>query len=692
MNQSPLARFFTLISQRNDVLLAVFLVSVIFMMIMPLPTWLVDVLIAANMSIAVTLLMLAVYIQSPLELSVFPGILLATTLFRLALSITTTRLILLEADAGKIVEAFGNFVVGGNLVVGGVIFLILTVVQFLVITKGSERVAEVSARFSLDSMPGKQMSIDGDMRAGVIDQEEATQLRSMVQRESQLYGSMDGAMKFVKGDAIAGLVITAVNIIGGIAIGMGQLGLSGSEALHIYSILTIGDGLVAQIPSLFISITAGFIVTRVKSEDKLNLGNDMGQQLTGHPKALMIGGILLAGFAFIPGFPTLAFLAIAGIIGGSGFYLTKRAQSGEGAGLAAGGKSDDIPEMTVETDTNDLQSITAPLILDIDASCKDYLAVAQLNEQLKRVRHALYMDLGVPFPGIHLRYNAGLKERQYQILLQEIPVAEGILPIDHLIVREAADDLDILAIPHENPEECTIPGKVIWVEKESQARLEEAGIHAMDTAESVCFHLSYVLKRYAGDFIGIQETRQIIENMEKEFGELVKEVQRLLPLQKITDIFQRLVTEDISIRSLRCIFESLVEWAQKEKDTILLTEYVRGALNRQISYKYSNDTNILSAYLLTQDLEETVRAGIRQTSSGAYLALEPAESKEIIDQIQKNVGDITSVVHKPVLVVSLDIRRYIRKLVERDFYDLAVLSFQELTQDINVQPLARVGE
>ncbi|WDE08601.1 type III secretion system export apparatus subunit SctV [Thalassomonas viridans] len=691
MKQSPLSRIFTLISQRNDVLLAVFLVSVIFMMIMPMPTWLVDVLIATNMSIAVTLLMLAVYVQSPLELSVFPGILLATTLFRLALSITTTRLILLEADAGKIVEAFGNFVVGGNLVVGAVIFLILTIVQFLVITKGSERVAEVSARFSLDSMPGKQMSIDGDMRAGVIDQQQATKLRSVVQRESQLYGSMDGAMKFVKGDAIAGLVIVAVNILGGIAIGMGQKGMTGSEALHIYSILTIGDGLVAQIPSLFISITAGFIVTRVKPEDKLNLGNDMGRQLTGHPKALMIGGSLLAGFAFIPGFPTLAFLVLACIIGGSGFYLAKRNPTDD-TPAGKNSEGDIIPEMTTEGDSDDLQSITAPLILDIDAGCKEFLTVARLNEQLKRVRHALYMDLGVPFPGIHLRYNAGLNDRQYQILLQEIPVAEGILPLDHVIVREASEDLDILAVPYESPENCTIPGKVIWVENQYQSQLEQAGIYAMDPVETVCFHLSYVLKRYAADFIGIQETRQIIENMEKDFAELVKEVQRLLPLQKITDIFQRLVAEDISIRSLRCIFEALVEWAQKEKDTILLTEYVRGALSRQISYKYSNDTNIMSAYLLTQDLEETVRSGIRQTSAGAYLALEPDESKGILDQIQKNVGDINNVLHKPVLVVSLDIRRYIRKLIERDFYDLAVLSFQELTQDINVQPLARIGE
>ncbi len=686
-------RFIQVIQGRNDILLAVFLVAIIFMMILPLPTILVDTLIAVNMSIAVILLMLAVYIKTPLELSAFPAILLATTLFRLALSITTTRLILLEADAGDIVYTFGNFVVGGNLVVGGVIFLILTIVQFLVITKGSERVAEVSARFSLDSMPGKQMSIDGDMRAGVIDQNEATQRRSIVEKESQLYGSMDGAMKFVKGDAIAGLIITFVNILGGITIGITQKGMSAGDALGVYSILTIGDGLVAQIPALFISITAGFIVTRVTSEKSSNLGNDIGSQVTHHPKALMIGGCLLFGFALIPGFPSMIFIMLSAVIGGAGYYLNKKM-----AAPKPSNQEDDIPtsvlshhnERSEDAIDHDDFSITAPLILDVAASAREGVDLKDLNKQLKNVRRALYMDLGVPFPGIHLRFNENLQGEQYKFLLNEVPVAEGILATDHLLVLEEEDQLMMQAIEYEN-RASSIPGNPLWVPCEHRSLLQENEIDYMDGTKALCYHLSYVLKRYAEEFLGIQECREIVTKMEGEYGELVKETQRLLPLQKIAEILQRLVSEDISIRNLRSIFEALVEWGQKEKDTILLTEYVRNNLNRQISYKYSNGQNILPAYLLEQDLEEKIRGGIRQTSSGSYLALDPSFTSELVEHIKTSVGDIQRIQHKPVMIVSMDIRRYVRKLLELEVYDLSVISFQELARDINIQSLGRLG-
>ncbi|AZZ91046.1 EscV/YscV/HrcV family type III secretion system export apparatus protein [Hahella sp. KA22] len=678
------------LSQRNDVVLAIFLVGIIFMMILPMPTMLVDVMIALNMGVSVILLMLALYIKSPLDFSVFPSMLLITTMFRLALSITTTRLILLQADAGQIVYTFGNFVVGGNLVVGGVIFLILTIVQFLVITKGSERVAEVSARFSLDSMPGKQMSIDGDMRAGVIDMDEARIRRAKVEKESQLYGSMDGAMKFVKGDAIAGLIITAVNILGGILVGVTQNGLSAGDAAAIYSVLTIGDGLVAQIPALFISITAGFIVTRVSTDESENLGRDIGGQIGAQPKALFIGGALLLGFAMIPGFPTMTFLVLAGLISSVGFIMSRKAKHSET-------DDDDIPAMAAagqtraqsKTPEKDDFSPTVPLLLDVAASCQQMLKPSELNAELYRVRRALYLDLGVPFPGIHLRFNESMKDGEYTILMHEVPVAQGRLPADKVVVLQDQEQLDILGIPHQQGE-LAMSANPYWVEKTHAPAMENAGIEYLDAPRLLIYHLSFILKRYASEFIGLQECRYLLDQMEGQYGDLVKEVQRVVPIQRIAEILQRLVSEDISIRNLRAIMEALVEWGQKEKDTVLLTEYVRKSLSRYISYKFCNGQNVLPAYMLDQDLEESIRGGIRQTSSGAYLALDPDTTQNFINELHREVGDLDALPHKPVLLVSMDIRRYVRKMIERDFFELCVLSYQELTQDITVQPISRI--
>ena len=418
------------------------LLAIVFMMILPLPTALVDVLIGANMSIAVVLLMLAIYITSPLEFSAFPAVLLITTLFRLSLSITTTRLILLQGDAGQIVSTFGNFVVGGNLVVGIVVFLIITIVQFMVITKGSERVAEVSARFSLDAMPGKQMSIDGDMRAGAIDVNEARHRRSLIEKESQMYGSMDGAMKFVKGDSIAGLIIIVVNILGGVMIGVTQKGMSAGEALELFSVLTVGDGLVSQIPALFIAITAGIIVTRVSNEESNDLGSDIGGQVIAQPRALLIGGVLLVLFALIPGFPKVTFLVLALVVGGGGFFLfyqqKKQSESDQSdlSSFVAQGAGSPAAKPTVSRNSKgklgeqEEFAMTVPLLIDLDSRLQESLEAVALNDELARVRRALYLDLGVPFPGIHLRFNEAMKDSEYLIQLQEVPVARGRIESD----------------------------------------------------------------------------------------------------------------------------------------------------------------------------------------------------------------------------------------------------------------------
>ncbi|HBO4262868.1 TPA: SctV family type III secretion system export apparatus subunit PcrD [Pseudomonas aeruginosa] len=694
------------VGERKDILLVVLLLAVVFMMVLPLPPLLLDILIAVNITISVVLLMMSVYIGSPLQFSVFPAVLLITTLFRLALSVSTTRMILLQADAGQIVNTFGSFVVGGNLVVGIIIFLIITIVQFLVITKGAERVAEVSARFSLDAMPGKQMSIDGDMRAGVIDVNEARARRAVIEKESQMFGSMDGAMKFVKGDAIAGLIIIVVNILGGIAIGVTQKGLSTADALQLYAVLTVGDGMVSQVPALLIAITAGIIVTRVSSDESADLGSDIGEQVVAQPKALLIGGLLLVLFGLIPGFPTLTFLALALLVGGGGYFMLwrQRAQASAGSrdlpallaqgagapsakarGKAGGGK----PKAGRLAEQEEF-ALTVPLLIDVDASLQERLEAMSLNEELVRVRRALYLDFGVPFPGIHLRFNEAMGDGEYLVQLQEVPVARGCLRPGWLLARERAAQLELLAVPHE-PAELQVPGEeASWVEQAHQDRLERSGCACLGLEQVLTWHLSHVLREYAEDFIGIQETRYLLEQMEQGYGELVKEAQRIVPLQRMTEILQRLVGEDISIRNMRAILEAMVEWGQKEKDVVQLTEYIRSSLKRYICYKYSSGNNILPAYLLDQAVEEQIRGGIRQTSAGSYLALDPAITQAFLERVRQTVGDLAQMQNRPVLIVSMDIRRYVRKLVESDYAGLPVLSYQELTQQINIQPLGRI--
>lgn len=694
-----LQAFLIKITGRSDLMVAVLVVSVIFMMILPLPTEVIDVLVGSNMGISVILLMLAIYIGSPLEFSAFPAVLLLTTLFRLALSISITRLILLQADAGQIVSTFGNFVVAGNLIVGAVIFLIITIVQFLVITKGAERVAEVSARFSLDAMPGKQMSIDGDMRAGVIDVDEARRRRQMVEKESQLYGSMDGAMKFVKGDAIAGLIIIVVNIIGGLSIGVFQRGMELEKALHTYSILTIGDGLVAQIPALLIAITAGIIVTRVSTGGRDDLGKEISGQITGQPRALFVGGMLLVGFSMVPGFPVITFLALALVVGGGGF-LMMRFQKREAERLASE-DSNTLPAMAAsgqrpsrsKLSEQEEFTFSVPLLIDVDASMQDHVDSQSLNEELLKVRRALYLDLGVPFPGIYLRFNEQLlaSDKQYVVLMQEIPVVEGLLRPGYVLYADKPEQLELLNIAVEKGDEFLPNLPSLWVQETHSESMNKVGLSFLTTPQILTFHLSYVLKKYAEDFVGIQETRYILEQMEERFGELVKETQRVLPIHTITEVLQRLVAEDVSIRNMRLVLESLVEWGQKEKDVVLLTEYVRGSLKRYISYKFSNGQNILPAYLLDQGLEETIRGAIRQTSSGSYLTLDSGVTRELVARIKQAVGDISNRPHKPVLLTSMDIRRYVRRIIEMDVYDLSVLSYEELTQEITIQPMDKIS-
>lgn len=685
------------IVKRNDLVLATLIVCIIFMMILPLPTWLIDALIAMNMCISAILLMVAMYLPNPLAFSAFPSVLLITTLFRLAIGIATTRLILLNGDAGHIVYTFGNFVVGGNLVVGLVVFLILTIVQFVVITKGSERVAEVAARFSLDAMPGKQMSIDGDMRAGVIDMDEARRRRGIVEKESQLYGAMDGAMKFVKGDAIAGLIIVAVNLLGGVLIGVIQRSMTAGDAVKVYSILTIGDGLIAQIPALFVSICAGMIVTRVNSAEggPSNVGSDIGSQLLAQPKAFMIGAVVMLGFALIPGMPSLTFLLLSFVVGLVGYTFFR----GERQVVdPKTGKVTTVPAIVSGAQTSksdkdadaDKFAPTVPLLVDMHAGLEKAFSSTILNEELVKIRRALFEDLGIIFPGINLRFTQQIPAEAYTIMVAEIPVSQGRLRADYLLVRESPENLTALSIPFESDKKFLPNIPTLWTPADLKVALSNAGLSFLEPTQVLSYHIALVLKKYASEFIGIQETRIILTDTEARFPELAKEVQRVLPIHKIAEILQRLVGEEVSVRNIRSVMEALIEWGQKEKDSVMLTEYVRVALKRHISHRHSSGQNILPAYLLAPAVEDTVRGAVRQTSGGSYLALEPAISRKLLENIKATVGDLSLSMQKPVLLTSMDIRRYLRKMIEQDLYELPVLSYQELTQEINIQPLGRV--
>lgn len=686
---------------RQDIILAVFVVSVIFMMIVPLPTALVDVLIGLNMSISVVLLMVAVYLRSPLDFASFPGVLLITTLFRLSISISTTRLILLEGDAGHIIQAFGEFVVGGNLVVGLVIFLILTIVNFVVITKGAERVAEVGARFSLDAMPGKQLSIDADLRNGAITQSEAKKLRAAVAQESKLFGSMDGAMKFVKGDAIASIIIVFVNLLGGLTIGVLQRGLSAGDALATYAVLSIGDGLIAQIPALFIAICAGVIVTRVSDDSgDSDLAADIGSQVMKEPKALMIGAVMLIVFALIPGFPTTTFLALALLLGSPSIisYVAKRKSLHKEhvvnhkpldtleAPQQAQMNRDDF---TVEQD--DIFSPTTQLLVELSSNLEQHFMGINLRAEINKARLQLYFRLGVSLPPIEVRKGEALPENHYRIFVAEIPSADGEVLPKHVLVFDDIKNLELYGIPYLEKDELVPRMKAIWVENQYIEQLKAASIRYKTEVEVITYHAEFVFAKYVGNFIGIQEVRQILNRLEAPYPDLVKEVQRIIPIQMMAELFKRLVQEFVSVRDLRAILSAMIEWGVKEKDPVVLVEHIRIALSRQISHQYAARNNVLSGILLDGEIEETVRNSIRQTSGGSYLSLSPDVSKKILSRIRDVAVPVLSNGSPCTLITAMDVRRYIRRMIESELPELPVLSYQELSTDITLQPVARVA-
>jgi type III secretion protein V len=689
-----LARALVFLSGRRDLIVAILMLVAIIMIIIPLPTWLVDVLIAINISLSMLVLLVVFYIARPVEFSSFPSVILVATLFRLAITITTSRLILLQADAGHIVTAFGDFVIGGDIVVGLVVFLVITISQFVVITKGGERVAEVAARFNLDAMPGKQMAIDNDMRNGDIDQAEANRLRKALENESHLFGAMDGAMKFVKGDAIASILVILVNLIGGMAVGSMKHGMSIGTAAETYTLLSVGDGLVAQIPSLFVSIAAGVLVTRVSS------GTDMGTEIAGQlfiePKALILGSVILVGMAFIPGFPTIAFLVIAAILGGCGYMAHRKKAAGGAAAPGALAKraagATGQPSSQVGSTAQDPAKLAGPsssdaaIVVWISGELASAVPPEGFAELTTQARAQMLSDLGIEIPTIALDVDATLEQDRFRIDLEGTPIIEGTVPPQGLLVDDDPAHLELLEIPYRQERPLINYRPALWVERSHAETLSKAGVAFAMPAQILAKCLVQMLYRRAGSFVGIQETRKLLTKVQSNYADLVKEAEKIAPLQKQAEILRRLVDENVPVRNMRAILEAVVEWGQREQNVVLLVEYVRVALGRQICFRCADRDRVIAAYMLERSVEDMLRSAQRQTAAGTYMNLTEEATQPVIDEIARALAEAAPGTN-PVVLTSMDVRRVTRHLLARSNIYVPVMSYQELAPEFNVQPL-----
>ncbi|MBA1302239.1 EscV/YscV/HrcV family type III secretion system export apparatus protein [Pseudomonas sp. PA-7-1E] len=670
------------VAQRAEVLGAVVIMAIVFIFIVPLPTWLVDILIALNICIACLLIMLALYLPGPLAFSSFPSILLLTTMFRLALSIATTRLILLEQDAGDIVEAFGNFVVGGNLAVGMVIFLILTLVNFLVITKGSERVAEVAARFSLDAMPGKQMSIDSDLRAGLIDGVQARDKREQLSRESQLFGAMDGAMKFVKGDAIAGLIIVVVNLLGGFSTGMFQHGLSAADSMALYSVLTIGDGLIAQIPALLISLTAGMIITRVAPEGRkgiTNMGAEIARQMTSEPKSWMIASVAMLVFAIVPGMPTLVFILLAMMTGALGYYLDRRRR--REAQPEAEAVEAVRPE---ENGKEDLRGFdpSRPYLLQFPSALRGTPEVTDLIHGIRQVRNSLVANIGLTLPPFEVEIDDSLDDDEMRFCVHEVPMVKASV-VQHVAVERSALTVEpehgVPGLAERNEQDW------LWLPPDDPL-LNDTQLERFTATSLIVDRMKKAMMLSGPQFLGIQESKSILSWLENNQPELVQELQRIMPISRFSAVLQRLASEGVPLRAVRLIVESLIEYGQHEREPEALADYARIALKSQIYHQYS-EADGLHAWLLSPHTENILREALRQTQTGVFFALDGDNSAALVNLLNQAFSARAKI--KSVLLVAQDLRSPLRTLLLEEFNHVPVLSFAELGSTSKVKVLGR---
>ena len=681
------------ILMRSDIVVSFGLVTVLMLMILPVPAMLLDIFLSLNITIALLILVITLYTSKSVEFAVFPAVLLSTTLFRLSLNVASTRLILLHGEegpgaAGSVIMSFGQFVVGGNYVVGIVIFVILVLINFMVITKGAGRVAEVAARFTLDAMPGKQMAIDADLNAGLINDQEAKQRRLDIANEADFYGAMDGASKFVRGDAIAGIIITMINIGAGFVIGVVQKGMPAIEAAQNYTILTVGDGLVGQIPALIISTAAGILVTRTTGTG--NFGDDLKAQFSVHPQAVWVVSAILLAFAMIPGLPFIPFVTLSVLLALVARQMQKTQQEEAVAAdqmptpelAAAAAKEDNYDEM-LNVDLLELE-VGYGLIPFVDAG-QD----GELLGRIRSIRKQFALDSGFIVPPVHIKDNLQLKPNEYRFMLKGVKVAGAeMLPGHFMAMNSGVATETIKGVATEEPA-FGLPA--IWISEDKKERAQIAGYTVVDCTTVMATHISEIIKRYSHEFLGRQEVQNLLDNLKKSYPKLVDElVPDPLNLGIIMRVLQNMLREDVSIRDLRTILEAMADYAPSVRDADMLTEHVRSALARQISSKYAQADDVLPVMILDREIEEAIQKSLQNTDSGGhYLALDPRQAQAILDAVGKQLpqfgGGMT-----PLLLCSPTIRPHVKKLTERYLPSVVVISHNEIAPHLKVRSLNTV--
>ena len=674
--------------KKADVGVAIYIMAAIIMFIVPIPVWLLDILLAVNISIALTVLFATMFSKEVLDMSFFPTMLLFTTIFRIALNTSSTRLILRDGNAGNVVETFGEFVGGGDLVIGVIIFIILILIQFMVINKGSERVSEVTARFTLDAMPGKQMAIDADLNTGAITDAEAKRRREKIQEEANFFGSMDGAVKYVKGDAVAGLLITTINIVGGIIMGMTRQGMDITAALNKYAILTIGDGLVSQIPSLLISLSTGILVT--KGSKDADFGTTLVSQLFGVPKALYLVGAMLAVLGFVTQLNTILFVGL-GLV----FIIVARNIEGtiETAKIEQEVDSEEAAaeEIRQPENVNSLLQVD-PIELEFGYGIIPLADVNQGGDLLDRVvmiRRQIALELGTVVPIIRLRDNIQLNPNQYIIKIKGIQVSEGEILFDHyMAMNPGYVEEEITGIPTFEPS-FHLPA--IWITEGQRERAESLGYTVVDPPSIIATHLTEIIRQHIAELLTRQDVQNLINNVKENNSSLVEElVPKLLGLGEIQKVLQNLLKEGISIRDLLTILETLADYAPTTRDTDILTEYVRQSLKRAISTKYFPSHETTSVLTLDPKIEQEIMGSVKQTETGAFLNLDPARSKAILNAVGEEIKKLENMGKTPIIMTSPIVRMYFKRLTEDYYPDLVVVSYNEVESNVELQSVGMV--
>jgi len=679
----------SLIQRPQEYLVGLGVVTVLAVMVMPIPPFLLDLFLSFSITFALIILLVSVFMRGPLDFSVFPSLLLIVTLIRLSLNVASTRIILLHGSegtgaAGQVIESFGSFVVGGNFVVGTVIFIILVMINFIVITKGSVRTSEVAARFTLDAIPGKQMSIDADLNAGLINENQARNRRQMLEQEADFYGSMDGAIRFVRGDAIAGILITVVNILGGFGIGVFQQDMEIGEAAQVYTLLTIGDGLVSQLPALVVSTAAGLVVTRAATDK--NLPHQLISQLVNQPHAFLIASAILFFFGMIPGLPHFPFFLMSIIAGTIGFNKFK--DTSKKALIDSRKKEEDAKAPTPER----VESILPLDIMELEVGYEliplvDADSNGELLDRIKSVRRQFALEMGFIVPPLHIRDNLQLKSSEYGILIKGVEVSRGSIMTGRLLAMNPGTiEKEIDGIQTTEP---TFGLPAVWITTSDKQKAQMAGYTVVDPSTVITTHIKETIKRHASELLGRQETQALIDKFKESNPKVIEElIPDVLSLGKVQKVLQNLLKEQISIRDLRTILEQLADYGPSSKDTDILTEYVRQAMARPITKQFQSADGSLSVMTLDRGVEELIQSSIQRTEVASFLALEPTVAEKLLVKLQEAVEAMSPQIEtSPVLLASPGIRHHLRKFIERFIPDLAVLSHSEIIPSVQIKTL-----